>query len=287
MVSYKISLLYNLARGKLLAVDQDLPNRMLEMLFLLFIFISSCSSVCIIHEQRDAGYVNVTDLGIAMHENDPQAVEDEVEIFGCNVNYDGASAIFKIHDYDNHYEDVYDYNSTLHDGNGTDNQSFFGGLSPLHIGCIDGSTEAIKKLMEYPEIEIDPKNEEGSTPLITAAMWRNFDIAMILCMAGADANTKNDYDHSPLEVAATYGEIETIKTLLQFGAHLDGLAGHHNETALSTAASNGHIDVVEYLADTGADLNIEDDFGRTALYWAIWFHHPDIADMLEGRGARL
>ena len=278
-----LSQLRNMASNFLASVDQDLSNYILEMLFLLLTFISTCMSACVVHEHcTKSGYMNVSDLGIAMHENDLQAVEDEVELFACDVNYDGASAVYISYDYEgnNDYE------------NGTESEfkddiELLGGFTPLHIGCIDGSTEAVKKLLEYPNIELENKNNEGSTPLFTAASWNLADIVIALCLKGADVNKRNNYGETPLQEAATYGNIETVKILVQFDADLNVLAGHHNETALLAAATNGFKDVVEYLADMGADLNIKDGFGRTALYWAIWLNYADIADLLEGKAAML
>ena len=109
----------------------------------------------------------------------------------------------------------------------------------------------------------------------------------MLCLEGADVNTKNNYRETPLQVAAINGKIDTIKTLVQFDADLNVVAGPHNETALTAAVVNDYIEVVEYLADMGADLNIKDGFGRTALYWAIWLNYADIADLLEGKAAML
>jgi ankyrin repeat protein len=40
-------------------------------------------------------------------------------------------------------------------------------------------------------------------------------------------------------------------------------------TLLHYAASNGHLDVLEFLASKGANLNIQDSAGRTALHYAV------------------
>ena len=93
------------------------------------------------------------------------------------------------------------------------------------------------------------------------------------------------FNETPLFLAAMFGELKIIKMLVKFDVDLDALAGYHNETALAVAATFGYKDVVEYLTEMGASINIEDGYGRTALYWAIWFHEEYIADYLKDKRA--
>jgi ankyrin repeat protein len=56
-------------------------------------------------------------------------------------------------------------------------------------------------------------------------------------------------------------------------------------TALMLAASNGHIDVVEALIQAGANINLQDNGGRTALDLALKKNHTAIVDFLLKRVA--
>lgn len=47
------------------------------------------------------------------------------------------------------------------------------------------------------------------------------------------------------------------------------------------AAREGHPDIVRILVDKGADINIKDKNGRTALMWAIENGHSDVVQVFK------
>ena len=49
---------------------------------------------------------------------------------------------------------------------------------------------------------------------------------------------------------------------------------------LMKAAKHGHLDIVQYLLDHGADVNVRDNRGTSALYWATSNGHHDIVQLL-------
>jgi ankyrin repeat protein len=51
------------------------------------------------------------------------------------------------------------------------------------------------------------------------------------------------------------------------------------------ASYNGHLDAVKLLPDRGADPNLQDFGGRTALMWAAAYGTPDLLDNLLEHGA--
>ena len=51
------------------------------------------------------------------------------------------------------------------------------------------------------------------------------------------------------------------------------------------AAIHGHPEVVELLADGGAQLDLQGYSGRTALWNAAGSNHPAVVRLLVGRGA--
>ncbi|KAA0154251.1 hypothetical protein FNF29_02471 [Cafeteria roenbergensis] len=56
-------------------------------------------------------------------------------------------------------------------------------------------------------------------------------------------------------------------------------------TALMTAAARGHDDVVRFLIDRGADLDVQDTHGQTALMSAAYKSKPRVVRTLMKRGA--
>ena len=62
----------------------------------------------------------------------------------------------------------------------------------------------------------------------------------------------------------------------------------HNQvfghTALIVAARFGYIKIVQALLDRGAEVNAEDNYGHTALYWAIKNKKAAVVELLEAAG---
>jgi hypothetical protein len=52
-------------------------------------------------------------------------------------------------------------------------------------------------------------------------------------------------------------------------------------TALMLAAANDHTETVKLLLDRGADINVRDNEGKTALVWAREKGHPEIVQLIE------
>ncbi|SFK11722.1 MULTISPECIES: suppressor of fused domain protein [unclassified Bacillus (in: firmicutes)] len=86
-----------------------------------------------------------------------------------------------------------------------------------------------------------------------------------------------------LHVAASRGELDIVKKLIELGVNINTLGGSYGGGALNVAASKGHINVVRYLLSCGADLDISDPI-RNPLFGAISNGYPDIAKLLIESG---
>jgi ankyrin repeat protein len=82
--------------------------------------------------------------------------------------------------------------------------------------------------------------------------------------------------------AAREGQIEAARALLQGGADVNQVSGSERTSPLVLAIQNGHYDLGKFLLDYGADPNLANSQGLTALYatidvmWAPkgWFPEP-------------
>ncbi len=85
--------------------------------------------------------------------------------------------------------------------------------------------------------------------------------------------------------AARLGDRARIETLLDAGANVDA-QNRYDATALFFAAGRGHLDVVELLVTRGASLDQEDSFYRTTpLQRALSYGHLEVARYLLEQGA--
>jgi hypothetical protein len=91
-----------------------------------------------------------------------------------------------------------------------------------------------------------------------------------------------------LAEAATKGDFEQVTKLVEADPSLATAQDvEDGATALHIAVWNGHVKIVQWLLDRGADLSVRD--GRhhgTPLNWAIFSGRNQIAQMLIARGAK-
>lgn len=89
-----------------------------------------------------------------------------------------------------------------------------------------------------------------------------------------------------LITASEKGDTATVQSYL--AAHWstsDINAKHKGKTALTTAAENGHLDIVRLLLDSGAKVNAKANWAVTALMKAATNGHFEIAKLLLAKKA--
>lgn len=87
--------------------------------------------------------------------------------------------------------------------------------------------------------------------------------------------------HSALQMAACYGKIDNISYLLDCGAPIDEVPCGVYRSALSEAALNGNVKAVKLLLDKGADPDVKDRNGNSALELALMHKHVVCVDILR------
>ncbi|XP_047486554.1 ankyrin repeat family A protein 2-like [Penaeus chinensis] len=91
---------------------------------------------------------------------------------------------------------------------------------------------------------------------------------------------------SPIMWAASYGQLPTVRLLIQNRAKVD-MEGEDGETALLLSSANGHHEIVKLLINCGANPNHVDHMGNTALMYAAHNDHSHCANELLEHGADL
>ena len=85
--------------------------------------------------------------------------------------------------------------------------------------------------------------------------------------------------------AARSGNLETIKKLVAAGVDVNSKT-KYDATALAYACDKGHVDVVSYLLEQGAEVNTTDSFyDATPINWASMNEHAEIVGLLLENGA--
>ena len=88
------------------------------------------------------------------------------------------------------------------------------------------------------------------------------------------------YGSAPLTIACHYGSYEAAEALCAHGAELD-TRENGQWTPLIAAAANGHPKICAMLLALGADPSLKTKKGKTALDLARWYNKPECAALLQ------
>jgi len=93
-------------------------------------------------------------------------------------------------------------------------------------------------------------------------------------------NSKSHFGNYPLNIASAQGNIEYIHLLEMNGAILNN-QGEHGYSPLHDAIEQGHIDAVKILIKLGADPDIRNDDGETAIGLAKLLKEDGILEFFD------
>jgi serine/threonine protein kinase len=100
----------------------------------------------------------------------------------------------------------------------------------------------------------------------------------------AQVNSKSDNDWTALHIAAWEGSTDVCKILIEYALEVDlNARSDLQQTPLHLAAERGFLDIVQLLVNAGADVGLQDRFGRTVLHLVATYNHVDTACLLLGK----
>jgi len=88
------------------------------------------------------------------------------------------------------------------------------------------------------------------------------------------------------ECVSSLFNINKLKMLLDSDVDIDLQDELGGNTRLMDASAVGNYDVVDLLIKHGADINLKNNYGKTALYIASVNRKNDIVDLLKKHGAK-
>jgi ankyrin repeat protein/mono/diheme cytochrome c family protein len=179
------------------------------------------------------------------------------------------------------------------------------GVKPLSLAAISGNAATVEALLQAGA---DPNtaNADGETALMTASRSGSLAAVKMLLAHGADVNAKEKWlQETALMWAAAENHADVVAALIAGGASLDQKSwvtdtptlgfpesGGPNIpfpkggwTAAMYAARQNATAALAVLADKGANLNLQDPQGATAMQLAIINLHYDAAALLLDKGA--
>lgn len=153
----------------------------------------------------------------------------------------------------------------------------------------------IAKALIVRGANVNATNVYGRTALMEVAGNGNVEFMSLLLSAGADVNIQTRVGGTALHEAALNGHIETVRMLLTKGAKPNAPNGL-GQTPLMLACNCAgprktcpwRPDIVRLLIAEGADVNVKDTHGDTALRWVMGgtkTEREEIKQLLKNAGA--
>ena len=159
------------------------------------------------------------------------------------------------------------------------------------VGLLAATARAFRADAQLWAAQARYKGPAGRTALMHAAGTGDLARTTFLLQHGADAGAQErKAGESPLHLACLNGCFATARALVERGgASVHAAQSSNGFTALMGAAQEGHLDIVRWLLDQGAEANYATPAtGQTALISACHQGHLEVARCLvESGGARV
>jgi uncharacterized protein len=150
------------------------------------------------------------------------------------------------------------------------------GLHGLYIALREPSPKVAQVLVDWPKTDVNVLNAKDESVLMLAALKGDEQIAQKLIKRGADVNKTG---WAPLHYAASSGNLPIIALLIENSAYIDA-ESPNGTTPLMMAAMYGTPEAVKLLLQEGADPQLKNVQGLTALDFAQRAVRSDSADMI-------
>lgn len=125
-------------------------------------------------------------------------------------------------------------------------------------------------------------NDMGESVLVCALKEKcDMDTVMLLVENGADIFDFDDEGVSVFDIAITYDYIDFVKYIMNKGIDINKTTRRSGFRPLMTATCYGRVEIVKLLLENGADKEIKDLKGFTAIDFARKMNKKTILKLFE------
>jgi ankyrin repeat protein len=163
-----------------------------------------------------------------------------------------------------------------------------------HFAWQGTDVKALDLLLEHsvngvkPDINVLDENEYSPLHIL---LWRREvpkELLRAFLARGADVNRDNNHSIRPLQMASLWGELETLQILCegQTIAEIDD-DDNDGDSALQQAAIGNHAKCLHFLAELGANVNMQNKRGRVAIHNSALQGAKNCVEILLAHGAQV
>ena len=163
------------------------------------------------------------------------------------------------------------------------------GRTPLHW-ALSWNQIGVAKLLIENGADVNAKDKNGWTPLHWASRWKQIGIAKLLIENGVDPFIKNKDGQTPLDSCNNDTIREMLeKYMNEYNQTIDETKNNEysifNNNLLDAVFNSDLIEVKKCVFSGKYNIDVQDDKGYTPLMYAIMDHNFDIVEFLVDHGA--
>ncbi len=150
----------------------------------------------------------------------------------------------------------------------------------MRQAALNGDADHVKKFIDAGT-DVNAMNQEGHTALMLAAYNGHTEIVTMLIDMDAVVDRRDLLGQTALLYASSGQFPETVRILLDKGAEPNIVDSNEHFSPLMHAATAGNLDAVKLLLEYGADRLLTDVDGDNAEFFARQAGHNQVAEYLQ------
>jgi ankyrin repeat protein len=161
--------------------------------------------------------------------------------------------------------------------------------SPLHVAAMGVRGKASRDICELlitHGADVNSKDKHNETPLHRATQIGCLDIVELLLDCGADVNALNTVRRSALSIGAQHHHLQVVEFLLSRGASVNLTDAQGWTPLLRAFQKSGGDEIIKVIVAYGADVNVRGSREESPLYLAVAQGNKNIVELLLAHGAR-
>lgn len=150
-------------------------------------------------------------------------------------------------------------------------------------GCSSASGSHVRKKRAIWSCT-EQEEETGKQRVVKTGKWHEV-VQWLIKEKRADINHRDEFGRTILHKAAGKGNLQAVKFLLEQGASID-IKDKYGTSLLHFAVASNNLPLVKWLiSEQQLPINVQDQFGKSPLHFAALYGYGDMVSFLRINGA--